>query len=175
MSGFVGETDVLFNAHRDGVFRYLSRIVGPGNAGELTQEVFLRVTRGPIPSGDEASRRAWIFAIARNLALNRVRDERRHGTVVALPDTPAPATQELAAALSEALGQLGAMDREVFLMRESAGLSYEEIARACDLTIDGVRSRLHRTRQHLREALGPSLRRSETGTGVRIYGRPTRD
>jgi RNA polymerase sigma-70 factor (ECF subfamily) len=168
----VGDADVLFSAHRDRVFRYLCRIVGDGHAGELTQEVFLRVARGPVPAGDDASRRAWVFRIARNLALNSVRDSRRHGTVVEVADTPTPATQELAVALREALGQLAAVDRDVFLMRESAGLSYDEIARACDLTPDAVRSRLHRARQQLRQTLGASLGRNETGSGVRLYGRP---
>ena len=39
------EADHLFAAHRHQVFRYLSRIVGHADAGELTQEVFLRVVR----------------------------------------------------------------------------------------------------------------------------------
>ena len=40
-------------------------------------------------------------------------------------------------------------------MREAGGLSYDEIALACDLTPDAVRSRLHRARQQLRAMLGP--------------------
>jgi RNA polymerase sigma-70 factor (ECF subfamily) len=175
MSRSVGDADVLFTAHRDRVFRYLSRIVGDGHAGELTQEVFLRVARGPVPEGDDASQRAWVFRIARNLALNRVRDVRRRGTMVELGETATAPTQELAAALREALGQLAATDRDVFFMRESAGLSYDEIAQACELTVDAVRSRLHRARQQLRQLLGPSLRRNETASGVRLYGRPGQD
>jgi DNA-directed RNA polymerase specialized sigma24 family protein len=66
----VADAKLLFAAHRDGVFRYLSRIVGYGEAGELTQEVFLRVSRGPVPSAGDAACRAWVFSIARNLALN---------------------------------------------------------------------------------------------------------
>ena len=60
--------------------------------------------------------------------------------------------------ISEALADLPAVDRDVFLMRESAGLSYEEIGAACELTPDAVRSRLHRTRQQLRASLGDPLR-----------------
>lgn len=67
----MADAEMLFAAHRDGVFRYLSRIVGAGEAKELTQEVFLRVARGPVPLADGAGRRAWVFTIARNLALNR--------------------------------------------------------------------------------------------------------
>jgi RNA polymerase sigma-70 factor (ECF subfamily) len=171
----VADADILFSAHRDGVFRYLCRIVGQGEARELTQEVFLRVARGPVPDADAAGRRAWIFRIARNLALNHVRDDRRRGVALELAETGAPATQEISAALREALDQLAPTDRDVFLMREAGGLSYEEISVACDITADAVRSRLHRARQQLRQVLGPALRSSPAVSRVRLYDRPERD
>lgn len=171
----MSDADVLFSAHRDGVFRYLCRLVGYRQAGELTQEVFLRVARGPVPVADEARRRAWVFSIARNLACNHVRDDRRRGVPVDLEDAPAPPTQEVAAALREALDRLAPLDRDVFLMRETAGLSYAEIAAACDLSPDAVRSRLHRARQQLRAALSPALARTGITPGVRLYGRSDRD
>jgi RNA polymerase sigma-70 factor, ECF subfamily len=171
----VADADILFSAHRDGVFRYLCRIVGHGDARELTQEVFLRVVRGPVPNSDDTGRRAWIFHIARNLALNHVRDDRRRGVAVQLTDSGTPPTQEISAALGEALERLAPMDRDVFLMREAGGLSYQEISVACELSADAVRSRLHRARQQLRQALGPALRVSQTVSGVRLYDRTERD
>jgi RNA polymerase sigma-70 factor (ECF subfamily) len=66
-------------------------------------------------------------------------------------------TQPLATALREALDQLSPVDRDVFLMREAGGLSYEEISFACQLTPDAVRSRLHRARLQLRSVLKGSL------------------
>ena len=150
----MADADVLFIAHRDGIFRYLCRIVGQEDARELTQEVFLRVTRSEVPKTDDGGRRAWLFRIARNLALNHVRDDRRRGVAVELiADAATPATQALATALREALDQLNPVDRDVFLMREAGGLSYEEISFACQLTPDAVRSRLHRARLQLRGAL----------------------
>ena len=150
----MADADVLFTAHRDGIFRYLCRIVGNEDARELTQEVFLRVTRSGTPETDDGGRRAWLFRIARNLALNHVRDDRRRGEPVEMTADPAlPPTQPLALALHEALDRLTAVDRDVFLMRETGGLNYEEIAFACQLTPDAVRSRLHRARQQLRSTL----------------------
>ena len=99
----IADANLLFAAHRDGVFRYLCRIVGYGEAGELTQEVFLRVSRGPVPDAGEAATRAWVFSIARNLALNHVRDGKRRGVAVELQEAASAPTQELAAALREAL------------------------------------------------------------------------
>jgi RNA polymerase sigma-70 factor (ECF subfamily) len=159
----VADADVLFTAHRDGVFRYLCRIVGQEDARELTQEVFLRVTRTAVPDTDDGGRRAWLFRIARNLALNHVRDDRRRGTAVdAVADAASPPTQALAAVLREALDRLNPIDRDVFLMREVGGLSYEEISFACQLTADAVRSRLHRARQQLRTSLSGSGDRKGT-------------
>ena len=167
----VADADVLFVTHRDQVFRYLCRIVGYGEARELTQEVFLRVARGPVPPGDDARRRAWVFTIARNLALNHRRDDRRRGMAIELSDSATPATQELTVALHEALEHLAPLDRDVFLLREAGGLSYDEIAVACDLTPDAVRSRLHRSRQQLRVALGSALGNTRGSKGVRLYDR----
>lgn len=167
----VSDANHLFSAYRDGVFRYLCRSVGRGAADELTQEVFLRVSRAPAPQADEGAARAWVFRIARNLALNHVRDTHRHGVMVDLPDRATPATQELGAALRQALDALSTLDRDVFLMREAGGLGYEEIARACDITADAVRSRLHRARLQLRAALGHSLTRAVSPRGVRLYDR----
>jgi RNA polymerase sigma-70 factor (ECF subfamily) len=76
--------------------------------------------------------------------------------VEGMPDAGAPATQGLVVALREALDRLNPLDRDVFLMREVGGLSYEEISFACQLTADAVRSRLHRARQQLRASLSMS-------------------
>ncbi len=160
----MADTDRLFADHRNGVFRYLCRLVGHAeSARDLTQEVFLRVTRAGLPETDAGGERAWVFRIARNLGLNFLRDGARR------PSSPMPLhfvepssapTQELSMVLAEALAALAEIDRDVFLMREVGGLSYDEIASACDLTTTAVRSRLHRARQQLREALAPALRQT---------------
>ena len=108
-----------------------------------------------------------MFSIARNLALNHVRDGKRRVLAVEMPDPVAAPTQELTAALRQALERLPALDRDVFLMREAGGLSYDEIGEACELTADAVRSRLHRARQQLRSTLGSALRGGSTTSFVR--------
>ena len=152
-------TDVerLYADHQAGVFRYLRRIVGGLDAArDLTQEVFLRVSRAGVPASNETGRRAWLFKIARNLALNHIRDSRRRTTATA-GDGAVPGTQELSLALSHAIDALSPVDRDIFLLRETVGLSYEEIAEACELHIGAVRTRLHEARQQLRSVLGASL------------------
>jgi RNA polymerase sigma-70 factor (ECF subfamily) len=140
------------------VFRYLCRVVGQADAArDLTQEVFLRVSRAPVPDADATRLRAWIFTIARNRALNHVRDRRPRMAAIAWPEAE-PAVQELAAAIHQAIGALDDTDRDVFLLRETAGLSYGEIAAACELTVEAVRARLKRARQELRRALDGPVR-----------------
>lgn len=162
------KAQVLFAAHRDGVFRYLCRIVGPAEATDLTQEVFLRVSRSPVPETTSDGERAWVFRIARNLALNYRRDASRRPETVALSDASRPPAQEAAAAMHEALARLAPLDRDVFLLREVAGLSYDEIAASCEITHAAVRTRLHRARQQLRAELRPRVH-DGTASVVRLY------
>jgi RNA polymerase sigma-70 factor (ECF subfamily) len=162
------DSTALFDAHRDGLCRYLTRIVGqPDAARDLTQEVFLRVARAGVPAGPPEGRRAWVFRIARNLALNHLRDQQRRPATTALVDIGRSGTQELGAAVQQALDGLAGLDRDVFLLRETAGLGYDEIAAACEITPDAVRSRLHRARQQLRESLG-SMISIQLQRGVRL-------
>ena len=162
------KSQVLFTAHRDGVFRYLCRIVGKGDASDLTQEVFLRVTRSPVPDTTPDGERAWVFRIARNLALNHRRDSGRRPETVELADASRPASQETSVAMHQALEQLSPLDRDVFLLREVAGLSYDEIAISCEITAAAVRSRLQRSREQLRRVLQPLLNNGSTPF-VRLY------
>jgi RNA polymerase sigma-70 factor (ECF subfamily) len=171
----VTDVERLFADHHDGVYRYLRRVVGePEPARDLTQEVFLRVSRAGVPEASEVGRRAWVFRIARNLALNHLRDGRRRPVNVPLNHAVVPATQELSLALRRAVAELPDLDRDVFLLRETAGLSYDEIGVACEIPIESVRSRLHRARQTLRATLGPSLALREQ-RGVRCLAGGSRD
>lgn len=164
-------TETLFAEHRHQVFRYLCRVVGHSEtARDLTQDVFLRVTRATVPTGDAAQVRAWVFRIARNLAADHFRhQQRRPEAGLPIVENGRPATQDTGLAVSEALASLDALDRDVFLMREVAGLGYEEIGEACDLTRAAVRSRIHRARMTLRAALRASVDERAT-RGVRLYG-----
>src|SRR5262245_55843735 len=155
----VADPEALFTLHRQHLFRYLYRVVGQvETARDLTQDVFLRVTRSEIPAAGEREIKAWLFHIARNLALDHHRSLRRHPAPATLIDDIArPPSQDVDLAVNEALGALDSVDRDVFLMRQVAALGYAEIATMCGLTPDAVRSRIHRTRLQLREALAAPI------------------
>jgi RNA polymerase sigma-70 factor (ECF subfamily) len=149
----------LFAEHRERLFLYFCRAVGQAEtAQDLTQDVFVRVSRTSLPGDGTADLRPWLFRIARNLALDHHRRRVRHAEdLVEAPEQARAASQDTNLALHEALATLADLDRDVFLLREAAGLSYDEIARACDLTADAVRSRIHRARLRLRAALTTSI------------------
>jgi RNA polymerase sigma-70 factor, ECF subfamily len=142
----------FFDRHHVRVFRYLRRAVGSTDVAEdLSQEVFLRVVRG-LPSYEHRQQEtAWVFRIVRNVLADHWR---RPGAPDAADvdddDGPsAPATQLARASLDEALRQLSPLNREILLLREAVGLTYDEIALAVGLTLPAVRSRLARTREWL--------------------------
>lgn len=165
------DPEALFVANQPRLFRYFLRAVGQvETARDLTQDVFLRVSRTAVPQAPDGEVRAWLFRIARNLALDHFRKHGRQPNLAAVEDEGAPPSQEVAVAVNEALASLPGLDRDVFLMREMAGLGYEEIARACELTPDAVRSRIHRARLQLRAQLATPIATRRT-VPMRLSGR----
>jgi RNA polymerase sigma-70 factor (ECF subfamily) len=149
----------VFARHHGSIYRYLVRMTGrPDVADDVSQDVFVRVVRALRNGGAVGHERGWVFSIARNLLVDRVRsDHRQPPAADASPEPATQGTQALAFGLSEALAGLSEDDREVFLLKEVGGLSYEEIAAACSCTVEAVRSRLFRTRSSLRKTLSSSL------------------
>ena len=160
----------LFERYHVKTYRYFLRTVGSHDvAQDLTQELFLRVV-SHLRSCSPGREVAWMFRIARNLVV----DYRREHSERSLPLAQAvggrtEATQLVAFGLSEALGLLADADREVFLLREVAGLDYQELAEACDTTPQAVRLRVSRARGRLKALLSRRLsadenrRRNEDG------------
>jgi RNA polymerase sigma factor (sigma-70 family) len=153
------DPEALFAAHQHRLFRYFCRAVGQREtARDLTQDLFVRVTRTAIPVTADGEVRAWLFHIARNLALDHHRRRLRQPQPVVLTDDAGRSpSQDVDVAVNEALAALADLDRDVFVMREVGGLGYDEIARACGLSSDAVRSRLRRTRLQLRKALAAPI------------------
>jgi RNA polymerase sigma-70 factor (ECF subfamily) len=153
----------------------------PEEARDLTQETFLQAFRHLSSFRGDADLRTWLYRIAVNQARNRWRwwKRRRRDRTVSLDapvsegfDAPLsaglaagegldPERQALArereAALHAALKSLARPYREVIVLRDIEGLSYEEVASALDLNVGTVKSRLNRGRTELRRRLEGSL------------------
>jgi RNA polymerase sigma-70 factor (ECF subfamily) len=154
----------LFERHRVSVFGFLARLTGRRDAAEdLLQETFFRLWRGRDGYRAAGQFRAWLFTIARRLAVDRARRERAvwEEGAEALASLPGPdrsdqpaAAQDLAARLEAALARLAPGQREVLLLARVEGLSLEEVARVTGATPGAVRVTLHRALRRLRELAG---------------------
>lgn len=153
----------LYERHRRAVFTFLVHLTGArATAEELLQEAFLRVWRNRAEYRASGEFRAWLFTIARRLAVDRFRreghaweeDSAALETAVSAdaPDRRAEARDELAR-VQRALAQLAPAQREVILLSWLAGLDAAEIARLTGSTPGAVRVQLHRALQRLRGVL----------------------
>jgi len=150
--------------HGDFIYTVAFRLTGNReDAQDLVQEVLVRVRRG-LRTYRPGSLRGWLSRITTNAFLDEARRRTRRPTT-ALPDDPdrvVPAAPD-AAADSEAAGlpdhvqaaldRLPTEYRVPVVLADVAGLSYAEIAEELAIPVGTVRSRIHRGRLALREAL----------------------
>jgi len=153
-------------AREHGRFLYTVAYRLTGNrddAEDLVQEVLLRVRRG-LETYQPGSMEGWLSRIATNAFLDDVRRRRRR-PVELLPDDPdrvlpaaasaedALATDVLPDDVQEALRRLPEDFRAAVVLCDVVGLPYHEIGEALGVPVGTVRSRIHRGRALLREAL----------------------
>ncbi len=158
--GRSGALGSLLERHGEAVLNFLYRLLRDRAAAEdLSQETFLRVYRHAdryVPGGGF---RGWLFAIARNLALNHLRHralEKRPDARPLKPSDPAEHA-ELQRAVEDAIDRIEEPFRSALVLCSIDGLSYEEAAVACDCSIKTLSSRLARARAQLRSLLAPFL------------------
>jgi RNA polymerase sigma-70 factor (ECF subfamily) len=155
----------VFDRHYGRIYAYAARRLGRDLAEDVASETFL-VAFGRLAGYDPARPDAapWLYGIASNLIARHGRAEARRYRALAkvAPDRPAVETDEaigrLDAAtakgpLAAALARLSGDERDVLLLVAWAGLSQPEVAAALAVPAGTVRSRLHRARQEMRDAL----------------------
>ena len=153
--------EALYRDSRDDVFAYVSGLLRDRSAAEdvtaLAFERAYRRRRGFNPG--RGSRRAWLFGIARNAALDELRHRRRKAELadeVLDPDAPDPAdSADVAlrrATLRRAMADLAPRDRELVALKFFAGLSNAEIADVIETSESNAGTRLHRVIEKLRRA-----------------------
>jgi RNA polymerase sigma-70 factor (ECF subfamily) len=157
----------LFDRHAPHLHRYCARQAGPQAADDLVAETFLAAF-GQRAGYDQAypDARPWLYGIATNLLGTYHRREVRQFRLVqaAAPCAVAAvddservlatvAAKSARPRLLEALAGLSSPDRDVLLLIAWEDLSYSEVARALEIPVGTVRSRLHRARSRLRPVL----------------------
>ncbi|HET9473826.1 MAG TPA: sigma-70 family RNA polymerase sigma factor [Steroidobacteraceae bacterium] len=152
--------DALIARWHEPLWRYLRRLANDDDvAGDLTQDTWVRVLRGIGSLREPAKLRAWLFGIARRVAMDRLRFEyvRRGADDIEPDELPGDeAAQDLEAdlaAIDSALADLPITEREMLTLFYLRELSLAEIAAMLIMPVGTVKSRLYRARQELRHAL----------------------
>jgi RNA polymerase sigma-70 factor (ECF subfamily) len=158
--------------HYTMVYRFCARRVGVESAQDAAQDTFVTAQRVLKNFRGESTLRTWLLGIAHNECRRLSRNRRLEPPAIELcdvnPSEPAIGDRQSAIenqmvdrhALTEALNRLSAEHREVVLLHEVEGLSYDEAAAVIGVPAGTVKSRLHHAFLNLRKFLG------ETG-GVR--------
>jgi RNA polymerase sigma-70 factor (ECF subfamily) len=149
----------LYLRYRERVYAYALRVLSnPEDAEDLFQEVFFRVYARATSFEEERSLGGWIFTIAHNLCMNKIRDRKPQDSLegVSLYVEPAPDLgEDMQAVIAHAMSLLPIEYREVIILREYEGMSYTEITEILHTTIPSIKSRLYRAKGKLRELLAP--------------------
>ena len=176
--------EAIYTSYHPRIVRYLTRLVGPDPAEDLTQEVFLRVSRGLPEFKGTAKLSTWIYRIATNVATDRLRTksfkQAQSGKAVtpqdaplddvgALPDEKNSSLErqlmrdQMSSCVHDYINALPRNYRAVVILSDIEGLMNQEIAEVLNVTVDTVKIRLHRGRAQLREKLrkGCSFDRDE--------------
>jgi RNA polymerase sigma-70 factor, ECF subfamily len=154
----------LFQAYAPRVKSYMMRQgADPNTAEELAQETLLTVWRkAALYSGEKGSPTTWIFTIARNLRIDRLRREfpwqelpEGHDEMASSDIMPDEAVSEAerAVRVQAALASLPEDQHEVVSLSYIEGLSHSEIAERLKLPLGTVKSRMRLAYQKIREAV----------------------
>jgi RNA polymerase sigma-70 factor (ECF subfamily) len=168
----------LVERYQTRLLNFVYRTIGDREKAEdLVQEVFIRVYRHLHRFDRSKKFSTWIYTIASNLAKNELRNRSRNPLVLfqtirkswqdddrplQFEDTTARPDdlfrkRHLRELVEESVAKLPAHHREVFVLRELEGKSYEEIAEITSCNLGTVKSRLNRARSAFAEIIEPSL------------------
>ncbi len=154
--------DTLLRAHRHGVYRYGLRVCPTTeDAEDAVQETLWAATRA-IRSfrGPASSIANWMFTIVRRMCFRFIDGHRRAAADRVVADDPLPiaslgpedvvAERQRAELLSAGLRALDPLHREVVLLRDIQGITAPEAAGRLGISLEALKSRLHRARANLR-------------------------
>jgi RNA polymerase sigma-70 factor (ECF subfamily) len=166
----------LIQRHQRRVYRFgLKMCRDPEDAKDVLQDTFIAAARSVRDFRGASSVSTWLYTIARSFCIKRRRrsryapaqeeslDSREPGLEARQITDPGRAPDEELAgrqverALEQAIAALDPMYREVLVLRDVEGLSAPEVGEIMGLTIEAVKSRLHRARLIVREAVAPLL------------------
>ena len=154
---------LLVERHAPALARFaasLTSSIDRGQIDELVQDTFVRAFQSIAEFRGESSLRTWLFTIERRLLLDRRRAERRRPDADEIDERDAAtaytALDSLVAGETEgrirrALDRLSPLQRNVFMLRVTEGLSYKEIAGVVGTTEGAARVHYHNAMRAIKE------------------------
>jgi RNA polymerase sigma factor (sigma-70 family) len=149
---------VIYERYHQPIYRYCHSILhDPDDAADALQNAMLKAMRGLVGSERDIALKPWLFRIAHNEAISLVR-RRRPTALLEAADEPSghsadedAATRERLTQLVEDLRELPDRQRGALLMRELAGLGFEEIAEIFDVSAAAAKQTVYEARTALHE------------------------
>jgi RNA polymerase sigma-70 factor (ECF subfamily) len=171
---------LILRAYETPIFNYIYRVVGDrALAEDLTQDVFVRVFQALPRFSLRCKFTTWLFQVTKNRVLDELRArERRPHAVLAIEDAPRleivdPPVERLETieAVWRAVRELNPDLKMALLLRDVAGLSYNEIADALEITLATVKWRIFKAREEVQHALArEGILSDAPAEGLRAHG-----
>lgn len=145
----------IYENYGERIFRFTYRFLGNRtDAEDATAETFLRVLRRSAELRADGAFKTWLFRIARNLCIDKLR---QHKLLELPPDTPLEGSEErttLRVTVHAALNQLPQEYQDPLVLCDLEDLSAQEAANILEISVPALKSRLYRGRKALRDKLG---------------------
>ncbi len=168
----------LYQTYQPQISRYVARLVGADEAEDVTQEVFTRVDKSLSSFRGESKPSTWIYRIATNAVVDRLRSPSFQRTVLmseeeltevegliaveihpeATAEKPPAADEELVRqemneCIRDFVERLPVNYRTVLVLSELEGMKNREVAEVLGISLETVKVRLHRARAKLKKML----------------------
>lgn len=163
------EFDEVFNEYRHKILHYVKRLAGETDAEDIMQEVFEKAGRGLEGFKGESKISTWLYRIATNTALDKIRSSaRKHEVEELRPEIQdrkhvsvsgrarvdhSLIRKEMSDCVREFIERLPADYKTVIILSELEGFKNKEIAEILGISLDSVKIRLHRARHSLKKKL----------------------
>lgn len=175
--GDVDALDQLVRLHGRAVYSFIYRFLGPDPfVDDVYQDVWVRVTRSVARFGGRSRFTTWLFQITRNICIDHLRKRKRRGHHLSIdeplhggdeddgpyrnaiaadqePVEDAVAHKELIRHVEEAVAELPPEQKEIFLLRRSTDMTFEEISQMSGVPRNTVKSRMRYALENIRRFL----------------------